>query len=333
MANLTLQQVNYEDAPALESFADHTIYQTRQWLQFLAKMHHAEPVIAVVKDGADVVGRFSGFILRKFGLRILGSPFPGCGTTGCMGFNLRPSVVPTDALLALEKFAFHDLRCIHLEIMDQRLTIADAQKLGVNYKVQTFQEIDLTKSEEELLAGMRKSTRRSIRDAAKKGIQIEEANDLSFVDDYYAQVVDVFAKQRLRPHYPKELVRTLVEYLLPTGQLLLVRARDAQGTCIATGIYPAMNDIMFGWGSASFRSYQHLHPNEPVKWFAMRYWKAKGIARHDMGGAMEYKKKYGPYEVSVPWVRKSVHPIFEYVRNAAKKLITFKQHFYGLRKH
>ncbi len=330
MTKLSLSRVDPAKAPTLELFKDHTIFQTFQWLQFISSTQNAEPIVAVLKDGNQTVGRFTGLIVRKYGLRILGSPFAGW-TTSYMGFNLKPFVSRIDAFLALEDFAFSDLKCAHFEVMDRHLSVEDAQRLGHPYSVHPGFEIDLTKDEDELFSGMKPACRRCIRKATKSGVEIEEAKDLSFVDDYYAQLLDVFAKQKLVPTYSKERVQALVEHLLPTGRLLLLRARNVEGTCIATGIFPATENTMYFWGGASWRPYQILRPNEAIQWFAMRYWKARGVTRYDMGGGGGYKRKYGGNKIGVPWVRKSKFQIHGYLRNRAKNLSRFKRRVYGLR--
>jgi len=331
MTNLHLLRKNWDDLPPLDSFDDHTIYQTRQWINFVSAEQNAEPVYAAVVDGKAVVGRFAGLIVKKYGLPILGSPFPGW-TTSYMGFNLEPSISRTDAMLALEKFAFGELKCVHFELMDRRLSVDEVNKRGYQYKLVGSFEIDLNKDEDELFASMRSNCRRSIRRASKLGVKIEEANDLSFVDDYYSQMQDVFAKQKLVPTYSKGRIRTLVKHLLPTGRLLLVRARNSEGKCIATGIFPAMNDTAYFWGGASYRPYQNLRPNEAVQWFAIRYWKARAVSKFDFGGGGEYKRKYGGFDIAVPWVRKSKYPIFERLRNGAKDITSFKQRLCGIGK-
>jgi hypothetical protein len=63
----------------------------------------------------------------------------------------------------------------------------------------------------------------------------------------------------------------------------------------------------------------------------MRHWKERGITRYDMVGAGEYKRKYGGYEIAVPWVRKSKYAMLEHLRNTAKSAIAWRQHFMGLR--
>ena len=327
-----MARVNYDEMPALEGYVDHTFYQTIEWINFVSTTQKAEPVFAVIKDGTRLVGRFSGLIFQRFGIRILGSPFPGW-TTSYMGFNLDSTIDRKDALQALEIFAFNDLNCAHVEIMDRRLGIEEVAQLGYRYKVYSGFEIDLTKSKDELFSTMDSACRRCIRKAEKQEVMVEETKDLSFADNYYAQLQDVFAKQNLIPTYPKERVQALIENLLPTGQLLLVRARNREGVCIATGIFPAMNDTMFFWGGASYRSYQILRPNEAIQWYAMQYWKDKGIIKYDMGGGGEYKRKYGGYEISIPWIRISKYQWLDFARNFSYKIFNIKQNVLGLLKH
>jgi hypothetical protein len=294
-----------------------TIYQTPAWLAFLSDTQHGELVFAILKDGETPLGVFTGLIVRKFGLRILGSPFPGW-STDYMGLTLSPGVAKRRALQALIDFAFQQLGCIHFEIMDRHITEEDLCGLDVQYSLYRSFEIDLNRNENELFANMTSACRRCIRKADKEGVSIEEAQDLDFADEYYAQLQDVFAKQRLVPTYGIDRVRRLIRHLHPTGQLLLLRARDRSGRCIATGIFPHMNGVMYFWGGASWRHSQLLRPNEVIQWHAMKLGKRKGVRIYDMGGDGEYKKKYGGYEIKVPWFRKSKYPWIRYLRDMAQ---------------
>jgi lipid II:glycine glycyltransferase (peptidoglycan interpeptide bridge formation enzyme) len=141
--------------------------------------------------------------------------------------------------------------------------------------------------------------RRSIRKAKKCGVVVYKHRTCNIADDYHTQLTDVFAKQQLIPTYGIERVRALIQRILPTGMLLLLRARDPEGHCIATGIFLIKNDRMYFWGGPSWRTYQHLHPNEPLMWAAMQYGKAHGARVLDLGGgAGHYKKKYGGYPIA-----------------------------------
>jgi Acetyltransferase (GNAT) domain len=316
------------DWKRLDRFADRTVFQTREWLQFIAESQNAVPVLAELREAGDLLGYFTGLTFSKFGMKVLGSSFPGW-TTPYIGFNLNPGTPRRAALEALEKFAWDDLKCLHLEVSDPNFTFADGEAGGFKTEYYASYRTDLTRSEEDLFNGMGSACRRCIRKAEKSGLKLEEAHDLAFADEYYEQLKDVFAKQSLVPTYSVERVRALVRNLEPGGNVLLLRARDPEGKCIATGIYPGFNQIAEFWGNASFRAYQSLRPNEACHWYAMRYWKKRGATIFDWGGEGTYKEKYGCTPHRVPWFTKSRYQIVGKLRNEARNMFTRKQKFLG----
>jgi hypothetical protein len=308
----------------LDTFEDGTIFQTPNWMSFIAETQKAEPVFASLQDGTRTLGYFSGLIVRRFGLKILGSPLPGW-TTSYMGMNLSQGVSRRLGLEAVVRLAFEELNCVHVEMMDRNVSVDDARDLG--FEVRTFAgfEIDLNRPEDRLFANMTSACRRCIRRAEKCGVIIEEAHDHAFADDYYAQLQEVFRKQSLVPPYGIDRVRALIDHLFDTGHLLLLRARDPHGRCIATGIFPAMKSTMYFWGGASRRDSLGYRPNEVLHWHAMKYWKARGIRRYDMGGGGEYKRKFGGHQIAVPWIRKSKHPGLAGLREVARQTAGWRQ--------
>jgi hypothetical protein len=311
----------------LATFPDHEIFQAPAWLAFIAETQKATPVIAVLKEGSQPVGYFAGLTVRRFGAKILGSPFPGW-TTSHMGMRLREGISRREATRALVEYAFDDLNCVHLELVDPRFAAQDVAGLGFEIQMTKSWMIDLSAPEEELFAKAKSSCRRSIRKAKRMGVAIEQAQDEFFADDYYAQLRDVFAKQGLVPTYDKARVQALIRHLLPTGLLLLVRARDSKGECIATGIFPAMNGLVDYWGVASWRPHQILRPNEAIMWYAMCYWKGRGMKLLDAGGA-GYLQKYGGHHVGVLRLAKSRFPLLWNARGVAKRVFAIRQRIVG----
>jgi CelD/BcsL family acetyltransferase involved in cellulose biosynthesis len=318
------------DWAAMDAFADREVFQSRAWLDFIVATHGGEVVVAAVKeDDGRTVGYFSGVLIRRLGVKILGSPLPGWATP-YLGFNLEEGVSRRSAWAALPDFAFGTLGCVHLEVRDRLSTPETFAGLGFDdHRPLRVFEIDLRRTEDELLAAMSGGRRRGIRQGERRGIVVEEADDPGFADEYYAQLKDVFAKQSLVPNYGVERVRELIRLMHPTGNLLLLRARDSSGACVATGIFPALNHTMHFWGGASWREAQGLHPNEPLMWHAMRYWKARGIATFDMGGAGDYKRKYGPTESFVPTVSRSRFRAMLHARTAIKAAVDQRQRLLG----
>jgi CelD/BcsL family acetyltransferase involved in cellulose biosynthesis len=306
------------DWERMDAFPDRQVFQTREWLDFLTETQGAEPVVCAVKDGSATVGYFTGAVARRYGIRMLGSPLPGWAT-GYMGFNLEPGISRGEAAAALVPYAREALGSAHVELRDRDLS---AQEAGGAFSLDRFTtfEVDLARSEDEIFAGMTSACRRAVRKSEKEGVVTEQAFDLEFADDYYTQLVDVFAKQSLRPTYGVDRVRALIRHLQPSGRLLLVRARNPAGKCIATGIYPALGRSMYFWGGASWREDQILRPNEAVFWYAIRHWKERGVRAFDLGGGGEYKRKYGGVELEVPHLSWSRFRVLQTMRGLVRQL-------------
>ena len=301
-------------------------------MRFLAESQRAVPVLAVLKDNGASVGYFSGMTIVKAGMKILGSPFVGW-TTEHMGIRLQYGVPKREAAEALCKFAFRRLGCIHLEFCDPAFAPADLAGLGFSCSTHQGSVVDLSLDEDAILHSFSsKSCRYSLRKAAKLGVTIEESSDAAFADEYYAQLEEVFASQALVPTYDKRRVQLLLKHMLPTGNLLLLRARDSQGRCIATGIFLGMNATAYFWGNASWRQERHLCPNESLHWYAMRYWKRRQAHWYNLGGGGDYRRKYGGRDLPTYRFRKSKYPGIGLVRNLAYRTFRIGQYLQGLHK-
>jgi GNAT acetyltransferase-like protein len=315
-------------APSVPAESERMIYHTDEWLRFVAESQGATPVRAELTENGRVVGEACGLVVSKLGMRIFGSPLPGW-TTMYMGFVLEPGVPRWETLEALRVFAFGDLGCVHLEVVDRHLSARCAPRPNMVHDYIDSFETDLTRTEDQIWAGMDSACRRCVRKAEKSGVTIEVADDDAFADDYYLQLTDVFHKQGLVPTYGVERVRALVRCLSRTGQVLLLRARDPGGACIATGIYPGLNRVAQFWGNASFRSGQHLRPNEALNWFAQRHWKQRGAEVFDWGGGGTYKAKYGCAPVSIPRFCSSKYSVLSHLRDAARLVVQGRQRLLG----
>jgi Acetyltransferase (GNAT) domain len=313
---LALEAVDWD---ALDALADRNFGQRRHWLAFVAAITGGEPVVASLQRAGESAGFFSGVLFRRCGVPILGSPFRGW-TTPYMGLNLAPDLPRAAVLRSLERFAFGELGALHLEITDRHLTPADGAALGFAQRVIRTFVTDLAASEEQLFANMASACRRAIRKAEKSGVTIEIAAPDGFAAEYHGHLEDVFAKQSLRPTYAPDRVQQLIDHVHPSGDLLLLRARDPAGRSIATGLYPGFGETSYFWGNGSLREHQHLRPNEALHWFAMRYWRARGIPRHDWAGTNGYKEKYGVSTCSMVALRKSRFKFLQYARDTAERI-------------
>src|SRR5260370_30912664 len=102
------------DWAKLDQFADRTVFQTREWLQFVHETQRARIVICEVIDAGQVAGYFTGLVFSKFGIRMLGRSFPGW-TTPYIGFTLVPGASRQAALVSLDEIPSGPLTFPHTE--------------------------------------------------------------------------------------------------------------------------------------------------------------------------------------------------------------------------
>ena len=315
----------------MAGYPDVEVFHGAPWLAFLADSQGAEPVVAVVRVGERTVGHFVGAIVRRYGVRILGSPLRGWGTQ-CMGFLLEEGADRRAAADALVRFAFNALGCVHVELADRLLDVDSMAGSGyVTEPGHTFR-IDLNAPEDVMLKRMRPTTRNYIRQAQRKALQAMAVSDAGFADEYHAQLVEVFARQGLAPTYGVERVRQLMRALKDTGQLATMRVATRDGEGIATVIAIGRKDTAVLWGAAFRRSHAESHPNELLHWEAMRVWRARGAVRYDMGGGGDYKAKYGGVQVSTAHYYRSRYPFLRYGRIVVRRLARLRQVVGALRK-
>lgn len=314
---ISISRIPFEQAPwdVLDAYADRTPFQTRAWLEYLRCSQNGEPVIAGITEGDKTIGFFTGAVIRKMGMRILGSPFKGWGTP-YLGFNLDPGADRERLIEPLMRFGFDTLRCHHVELVDHGIA-ARLDSGADDSRTFATMEIDLTPPEERLMSEMDGSCRRCIRKAEKSGVVVEIASSEGFAEEHYEQLKDVFARNGNAMPFGIQRVNALINAVHGGGDLLLLRARNSDGRNIATGIFPGRNDVAYFWGGASWREHQHVRPNELLLWRAMQIWKSRGVRVFDMGGLARYKVKYGAKPVGYRRIVQSRYAVLTPLRDAA----------------
>lgn len=328
---LHVRQIPYDPASWRETLGQYEtaeVFHSPEWLAYLLDYKHVEPVIAELTDDGGVVGHFVGAVARQLGLRVLGSPLSGWATNK-MGFLLRPGTSRVEAARALLDFAYRDLGCVHVELFDRHMQVDDARSLPYVLTPRETFEVDLTGSEQDILAQMQSRTRTYVRRASRVGLHIEEVESVDFADEYYEQLVDVFASSALVPTHGIDRVRSLVENVGPSGQLLMLRVRDPDGTPVASILTLGRGTRSTLWGLAWYRTAARLHPVEPLQWEAMRRWRERGARTYDLDGSALAKKKFGGQHRIEAHLHHSRHAAFELGRNSLRTLFYARQRMIG----
>lgn len=300
-----------------------TVFSTFEWIEFLEKNQKATPLILELKeeDNGQILGYFVGLIIKKAGIRILGSPFDGWLTPD-MGFIRIKDLNINEALREVAKYAFRKKRCWYVQINDKNIK-EDELDNSIKYIPGRIVYLDISKSQDEILNNFKKNGRRDVRAFYRKGARIEKVPfDKRFADIYYEQLIDVFAKQSLEPFYDKQKIYDLAEAFTDKQDCVLaLMAFNEDDKCIATLLSFGLGDWAYYLGAASFREYQKLLPNEGLFWEFVKYWNEKGIKHLDLVGYREYKMKYNPDLVSSPVIYFEKIPGMLWMKKKARNII------------
>jgi peptidoglycan pentaglycine glycine transferase (the first glycine) len=159
--------------------------------------------------------------------------------------------------------------------------------------------IDITKSEDELLAGMKQKTRYNIRLAEKKNIKVI-SNQSSVIDkkyiDEFVKLVKITAKRdRITPH-PESYYRKMFETI--PGEIIKLYVAEYEGpastredaTSTRGGKIIAANIMLFYGNTCTYMhgasSDEHRELMAPylLQWRAIQDAKATGCEKYDFGG-------------------------------------------------
>jgi peptidoglycan pentaglycine glycine transferase (the first glycine) len=157
--------------------------------------------------------------------------------------------------------------------------------------------VDLTRTEDELLAAMSQNTRRKVRTAEKKGVTVRAGaiDDLPILYDLYRTTGE-------RDHFlirPSSYYQHEWRYLMEAG-LAHPLIAEFEGQPIAHVILFHFGRKCWYFYGASSNAERDRMPNYLLQWEAMRWAKANGYTTYDMWGApnefIESDSMWGVYE-------------------------------------
>lgn len=168
--------------------------------------------------------------------------------------------------------------------IDEFLIKNGCQKGRPLFTRHTFQ-IDLSKSEEKLMAKMNSKTRYNVRLAEKKGVRVVVDNsDNSFKWFLKLLFEKTVKRQGFYAHTP-EYFKKLWETLSQSGMTQLMRA-EYKGQTLAVFMVFVFNEIIYYPYGASTREHKELMAPNLLMWEMIKYGKKLGCKTLDMWGSL-----------------------------------------------
>lgn len=144
--------------------------------------------------------------------------------------------------------------------------------------------IDLTESEEELMAQMKEKTRYNVRLAQKYGVEVREDNSPEAFETYLRLTRETTHRQSFYAH-TEGYHRLMWQTLQPAGIAHLLVA-SYQGQMLATWILFSFNQILYYPYGASTGMHREVMASNLMMWEAERFGKKLGCHTLDLWGAL-----------------------------------------------
>lgn len=285
---MPLQQLTDQDKGVLDQFANHPV-QSWEWGEFRTK-------------AGNKVVRLGFFENNKVTSALQMTIHPIPYTPHGVGVIFKGSRPAKKLLAELKKFGQRqNLIFIKLEpnqtkgkgyqATESTLKTAGALPAKPIFTPTTFW-IDLTKTEEELLANMHQKTRYNIRLAERKGVKVEEDNSKKAFERYLELTEETTKRQGFYAHterYHKLMWKTLHQKMVENGQSPVARLLTGKykGEILTTWILFVWKNFLYYPYGASSDKHRNVMASYAQMWGAIKLGKKLGLKTFDLWGREE----------------------------------------------
>lgn len=340
----SFQKINpiKEDWSKIESSFESTVFHSQQWNNYLRRIGLVTITIKVLLNN-QVVGYFMGEKVGWRSFSLIAAPFNGIGTY-TQGLVMLQETTENERISIYRELAdwlFVNRITSLLQVDDWYLRRTSAEWIpyeafhhelleaeGLSYSVRPTLCVPVNTDEETMWSGLHyKSAKYCINKANKLGLYVREITNkceiVTFTRYHYSQLVEVCAKQGMRPKpsQSQKRMQALCEELFPNRVIMLeCRGKDDNGVeqVMSTGIFCIDKGESIYWTGASFQRYQKFCPNELMVWEAMKLCNQRGAGILNFGGMATYKLKFGTVYEYVPRINFIKHKWVYVVKRMAQ---------------
>lgn len=167
-------------------------------------------------------------------------------------------------------------------------------KIGKSLFTKYTMILDLSLSEEQILAQMHPKTRYNLRLSERKGVKVEMVEDMKYFEDYWKLMSETTIRQGFFAH-TKRYHQLMFETLSKSGMARMLTAK-LDGKVLVCWVIFLQNDTLYYPYGASTRDDKNVFASNLVMWEAIRWGKKMGAVKFDMWGSLGFEP-----DVSDPW--------------------------------
>lgn len=157
----------------------------------------------------------------------------------------------------------------------------EIKKTAVDIQPKEVFLMNISKSEEEILAGMKQKTRYNIKLAEKKGVKVLVSREEKYIDEFCRLVRITAQRDKIKSH-PEGYYRKMFE-VIPSDILKLYLA-EYEGKIIAANIILFFGKFATYMHGASDNEYRNVMAPYLLQWQAIQDAKKTGCDWYDFGG-------------------------------------------------
>lgn len=266
------------------------------WLKYLNAWRILTPVIIRILQNNKEIGFLCGISKTIYGIKMFGSPLPGC-ILPYIGYNLsNPDGVDYPTLLQ-NSFEFLKKECgyHYISICDLNNTKELLTKCKFKFESEVWETyvLDIDKPLDEIKKGFSKTYRNYINYFAKhEGVVSEDYSD-DMIINHNAQLVDVYDRDGESSPDIINKYRIMFEKCNPQKMLYCVKADIPTKKSIGSSIYLYGGEWAYLLTNATYSENLNDRPNQSMMWEAIQHFHAYGVKKLDLVGPGQYKKYYG----------------------------------------
>ena len=179
--------------------------------------------------------------------------------------------------------------------------------------------VDLARTEQEILASFRKDMKQNISRSFKGGVRIEISNSSNAMEEYY-RLQCITRKGHGVPPQPLNFFRKIREHVLQRDMGFIVLARYREKIVAGSVYFHHGKRAIYKYGASTGEG-KKSRANNLVMWEAIRWYQKNGYKDLCMGrtepeneGLKEYKSGYGSQEYWIPYYK------YAYTNNQVVKM-------------
>jgi hypothetical protein len=287
------EQVGWDNL--VRGFANHRVVHTTAWVRSLEASGFGHPLFLVFEKNGEIVGCLPGLVSEVGPFRLFGSPPPASQSVS-MGPAFDPARVTTRELMDVAvPFLEGRLGVHHMEIMSPDLDPSVMLALGFRGEPwPTYRAPLFPQDEARTFKRLKESARRNVTRGMKLGLQVRFEEDISFVDEHYDQVREVYVRGGHAINFRHQRVLHCFRSLRDAGNLLAVSVYlPGEQSSIASGIFTVEAKELLLWTWAHRFKHRWHRPTELMTWTVMQRALALGCETFDLMGLGDFKTKFG----------------------------------------